>query len=98
MAGAPDVVVEIHSPGDESHEKLGFYAELGVPEAWIIHRDSAEPEIHQLQQNGTYAELPADADGWRRSPSTGVEMKRAAPGKLALRMNGDSATLEEIPD
>jgi Uma2 family endonuclease len=30
--GAPDVVVEIYSPGDESYEKLPFYQELGVPE------------------------------------------------------------------
>src|SRR5262245_61047905 len=36
--GAPDVAVEIHSPGDEAYEKLTFYAELGVPEVWIIHR------------------------------------------------------------
>ncbi len=31
MAGAPDVVIEIRSPGDESYEKLPFYAGLGVP-------------------------------------------------------------------
>ncbi len=28
--GAPDVAVEIHSPGDEAYEKLPFYAELGA--------------------------------------------------------------------
>jgi Uma2 family endonuclease len=27
--GAPDVVVEIRSPGDESYEKRDFYAALG---------------------------------------------------------------------
>jgi Uma2 family endonuclease len=48
--GAPDVAVEIHSPGDESYEKLPFYAQLGVPEVWIIHRDTKEPEIHVLKR------------------------------------------------
>src|SRR6185437_14158117 len=47
--GAPDVVVEIHSPGDETYEKMPFYRDLGVPEVWIIHRDSREPEIHVLK-------------------------------------------------
>jgi Uma2 family endonuclease len=36
--GAPDAVVEFHSPGDEAYEKLPFYAKLGVPEVWYIQR------------------------------------------------------------
>jgi hypothetical protein len=54
--------------------------------------------MYSLQQDGTYAERSADPDGWWRSPSTGVEMKQAVPGKLAVRMNGDATTHEEIPD
>ena len=34
--GAPDVVVEIRSPGDESYEKLEFYAQLGVREYGLL--------------------------------------------------------------
>jgi Uma2 family endonuclease len=47
--GAPDVVVEIRSPGDESYEKREFYAQLGVPEVWIIDRDRKTPEIYTLR-------------------------------------------------
>jgi Uma2 family endonuclease len=43
--GAPDVVVEIHSPGDETYDKLPFYRDLEVPEVWIIDRDTKEPEV-----------------------------------------------------
>src|SRR5262245_45447889 len=49
LEGAPDIVVEIESPGDETRQKLPFYAELGVPEVWIIDRDSKEPEIYLLR-------------------------------------------------
>ena len=37
--GAPTVVVEIRSPGDETWDKLEFYAEIGVPEVWVVDRD-----------------------------------------------------------
>ena len=30
------LVVEVVSPGDESHRKLGFYARHGVDEVWIV--------------------------------------------------------------
>src|SRR5262245_25481128 len=48
--GAPDVVIEIRSPGDETYEKLDFYRELGVPEVWVIDRDTKEPEVHVLKR------------------------------------------------
>ena len=41
--GAPTVVVEIRSPGDETMEKMPFYARLGVPEVWIVDRDTERP-------------------------------------------------------
>ena len=40
LEGGPTVVVEIRSPGDETMEKLPFYAQLGVPEVWIVDRDT----------------------------------------------------------
>lgn len=95
--GPPDVVVELHSPGDEAYEKLPWYAELGVPEVWIIHRDTKEPEIHILRR-GKYKPQPASADGWLRSKVTGVEMCVGRPGKLAVRLGSDDATREELPE
>ena len=46
--GAPTVVVEIRSPGDETLDKMSFYAKLGAPEMWIIDRDSKLPELTVL--------------------------------------------------
>jgi Uma2 family endonuclease len=95
--GAPDAVVEIHSPGDEASEKLRFYAELGVPEVWIIHRDTKVPEIYLLRK-GRYRKQRANGDGWVRSPGTGVELRAGKPGKLSVRMNGDDSTRADLPD
>ena len=94
--GAPDVVVEIHSPGDEAYEKLPFYAQLGVPEVWIIHRDTKVPEIHLLRR-GRYKKQPDRADGWLRSPGTGIELRVGQPGKLAVRLAGDEASRQDLP-
>jgi Uma2 family endonuclease len=96
IEGALDVAVEIHSPGDEAYEKLSFYAQLGVPEVWIIHRDTKEPEIHVLKRD-RYKKLAARADGWLRSPRTGVELRVGRPGKLAVRLEGDEANQQEMP-
>jgi Uma2 family endonuclease len=94
--GAPDVVVEIRSPGDESYDKLAFYAALGVPEVWIINRDSKEPEIYALQ-TGHYERRAADAAGWVLSTVTGIELRAGQSGKLAMRLAGDEKTHEELP-
>jgi Uma2 family endonuclease len=96
LEGAPDVVVEIHSPGDEAYDKLPFYAKLGVPEVWVVHRDTKTPEIHVLRR-GRYKKQAARADGWLRSPGTGVELRVGRPGKLAVRLAGDDATRQELP-
>lgn len=93
--GAPDVVVEIHSPGDESYEKMPFYRELGVPEVWVIHRDTREPGIHVLKRN-RYKKQPAAAQGWIRSPNMGIELA-GVKGKLAVRLAGDESTRQDLP-
>ena len=93
--GAPDVVVEIHSPGDETYEKLLFYRDLGVPEVWVIQRDSRQPEIHVLKR-GRYKKQAATAQGWIRSPGTGIELAEEK-GKLAVRLAGDDSTRQDLP-
>jgi Uma2 family endonuclease len=98
MVGAPLVVVEIASPGDETYEKFPFCAGLGVPEVWVIHRDSRTPEIHLLGADGKYAAAKPGADGWLQSPATGVEFRQTRPGKVWARVNGDDSTAAELPD
>lgn len=95
--GAPDVVVELRSPGDESYEKLDFYAALGVLEVWIIQRDSKEPEIYTLQ-GSDYRQQSANTAGWVLSAVTGMELRAGAPGKLAMRLAGDERTREDLPE
>ena len=95
--GGPDVAVEIHSPGDEAYEKLPFYSELGVPEVWIIHRDTKDPEIHVLKR-GRYKKQAARADGWLRSPGAGIELRVGRPGKLAVRLAGDETSRQDLPE
>lgn len=93
--GAPDVVVEIRSPDDETYEKLPFYRDLGVPEVWVIERDTRVPEIHVLKR-GRYKKLSATAQGWIRSPNMKIEMA-GMKGKLVVRLAGDDATRQELP-
>lgn len=95
--GPPNVVVEIHSPGDEAYDKLDFYAELGVPEVWIINRDSKQPDLFLLKK-GKYRKQRATASGWFRSPETGFEMKANGAGKLLIRKIGDESTQKELPE
>ena len=90
------MAIEIRSPDDETYEKLPFYAELGVPEVWIIHRDTKETEIHLLKR-GRYKPQAVRADGWLRSPGTGVELRVGRPGKLAVRLAGDEESRQELP-
>ncbi len=95
--GAPTVVVEIRSPGDETMEKLPFYAQLGVPEVWVVDRDSKVPELYLLQE-AAYEQQPAAADGWLRSTATGVQMRGESGGRLALQLAGDEATRRLLPE
>lgn len=94
--GAVDGVVEIHSPDDEAYDKLPFYEELGVPEAWIIHRDSKEPEIYLLKKGRYRKQKPTG--GWARSPLTGMELRASGSGKLVIRKAGDDTTRAELPE
>ena len=95
--GGPEVVVEIRSPGDESEEKLPFYAQIGVLEVWIIDRDTKEIDLY-VQVAGSYVKQPVAESGWFRSPFTGVEMRVGRPGKFAIRMGADDGTREELPE
>ncbi len=95
--GPPEVVVEIRSPDDESLEKLGFYAALGVPEVWIIDRDTKVPEVRVLS-GGVYEAKKANARGWLKSDITGIELRSDPPGKLSMRLEGDDSSLERLPE
>lgn len=94
--GPPTVVVEVRSPGDEAYEKLGFYAKLGVPEVWIIDRDTKRPELYLLRGQ-KFEPAGADPDQWLRSPATGIRMCSQAGSKLAIEMGDDPASRTVLP-
>ncbi len=77
-------------------EKLPFYAVIGVPEAWVVDRDTREPRVLVLE-GGLYRQAAPGADGWTSSPVTGIAL-RARDGKLEVRAGGDDATAERLPE
>jgi len=95
ILGAPLVCVEICSPRDESYEKLDFYIRLGVPEVWIIDRDTKVPTLFALM-DGAYREVRPDADGWVVSAAVGARIRATAGAQLAIRL--DSGASAEVPD
>jgi Uma2 family endonuclease len=95
--GAPTAVVEIHSPGDESYDKLPFYFDLGVPEVWIIQRDTKVPEIY-VPGRRRYRLVRPNGGGWIKGPETQVQLKHEAPNHLAIRVGGDDASRRVLPE
>ncbi len=89
--GAPGVVVEIRSPGDEAVEKMPFYARLGVPEVWFIDRDTKAPELYVLAK-GDYERQSPDDDGWLRSAAMGIQFRAETSGKLTMQITSDPNT------
>lgn len=98
MAGAPLVVIEVRSPGDETDEKFAFYSGLGVPEVWIFDRDSKAIELFLLGSESRFERIRPDEGGWHRSPNTGVAFCQIEPGSLVARIDGDPATDCELPE
>jgi len=97
ILGAPLICVEVRSPKDESYEKFVFYARLGVPEVWVIDRDTKMPEVFALT-DGEYEPVPSNADGWTESRVIPAEMRATPAGKLVLRLNRDDSTRAELPE
>jgi Uma2 family endonuclease len=92
--GPPNVVVEIHSAGDEAFEKIPFYLDLGVEEVWIIDRDTKAVQIFARRQ-GNQVEVPPAAEGYLAS-SLGIEI-RGENGKLGIRLTGQPQTYRSLP-
>ncbi len=63
--GAPDLMVEILSPGNSKHDldvKFKLYEESGVKEYWIVQPESRDVLVYTLQ-NGCYIGLRPFAEG-----------------------------------
>lgn len=93
----PIAVFEVRSPGDESYEKLPFYAALRVADVVIIDRDTRAIDAFALGPDG-YAQVTADAHGWVRVASVGVQLRTepSALPRLQARMAGDASEPQSI--
>jgi Uma2 family endonuclease len=68
--GAPDLVVEILSPGNSKHEreiKFQLYEESGVSEYWIVDPEERHILVYSLV-NGKYEKLNPFLEGMIQSP------------------------------
>jgi Uma2 family endonuclease len=97
LEGAPTVVVEIRSPGDETFEKLPFYAQLGVPEVWVIDRDTKIPTLYQIH-SGEYEEQALGPDEWLHSEVTGVRYRHESPNKIMIQLGENESTRRILPE
>lgn len=53
IAGAPDLVVEVISPGSKTYDRLvkyGVYAKAGVPEYWLVNAREQTIEVFVLEE------------------------------------------------
>ena len=81
--GEATLVVEILSPGDESRDKLPFYARMGVREVWLLHPKTRAIEVFTLRE-GTLVPLTGEVIV---SPALGVSLA-TVDGKLLI--DGDA--------
>lgn len=85
------LVVEIRSKGDESYEKIGFYAELGVHEMLIVHPEDRWVELLRAV-GGRLLPVSADAHGTVRSEVLGAQFA-AAEGQLRITWQDGAAEI-----
>lgn len=55
--GAPDIVIEVLSPGNtkkEMRDKLAIYQHAGIPEYWVVDPDRVHVIRYNLNENGAY--------------------------------------------
>ena len=81
------LVVEIVSPGDETWEKLPFYAKCQVQEVWLVEPKTRLVEVYVLRDS-SYELVHGDA-----APRLGLELRTIEGPKLRIVWSGGSAEL-----
>lgn len=82
--GGPDFLVEVMSPGDDTLEKLPFYAGIGVREVLVVGRDTREPTLYRLNRKRL---TPAAAtDGTLVSAVVPLAFRRVDAKKVGPRL------------
>jgi Uma2 family endonuclease len=86
IEGGPRVIIEIRSPGDETYEKLEFYARIGSSELIVIDSVTKQIETFRVSE-GRPVPAPPDAAGWHRSSALELELATRG-GRIELRRLG----------
>jgi len=90
VEGAPEVVIELLSPGDESREKLPFYESLGTREVVLVDPETRSVELYVRRAEKLHVALPDDQGGVR---SEILEIRFVPVEGPRLRLEGpDGAT------
>lgn len=90
--GPAELVVEIRSPGDETYDKLGFYAPVGVPEVLVVHPAEGRAELFVLRGDA-HVLAHADEGGETTSKAVGVRFSTGEGPRLRLAWEGGQAEL-----
>lgn len=88
--GPAEVVVELRSPDDETYDKLGFYANLGVSEVLVVHPLERRVELFVLR-GGQMVLVQPDAEEQVRSNGLGATFSCASGPRLAITWEGGAA-------
>jgi Uma2 family endonuclease len=89
LEGPAELVVEILSPGDESRDKLGFYAAMSVSEVLLVDPVTREFELLGLAADGSYEPVARDDAGEAPCRTLGVTFSVAAGPKFRVVRAGD---------
>lgn len=92
VSGGAELAVEIHSPGDETYAKLGFYGAAGVAELLVVDTDTRAIELY-VNRGGQMVAVQAADDGSFRLQALGVTVRRTHTGELHLRWADGEATI-----
>jgi Uma2 family endonuclease len=94
----PNVVFEVRSPGDETYEKLPFYAAIGVEAVVVVERDTKAVQVFALS-GASFVLAPPSADGWTLIAPIGVELRAESTdsgSSLHLRLRRRPETARAI--
>jgi len=90
VEGRAELVVELRSPGDESYEKLPFYADLAVQEVLVIDPESCQVELFALAPGGLEA-VATDASSSVSTAALGITLTPVDGPALRLAWDGGQA-------
>lgn len=90
--GAAELVVEILSPGDETYDKLAWYARLGVGEILILDPDTAAAELF-AGRGGQPVLVQPGSDGKVRVACLGADLETVDGPRLRLAWEAGQAEI-----